>query len=54
MARKNDAFYFDGFRDSSGKALEAARLLSDVMHDYEPAHLHERMEQMHRIEQSAD
>ncbi|MBS6948620.1 MAG: DUF47 family protein [Bifidobacterium scardovii] len=54
MARKNDAFYFDGFRDSAGKALKAARLLSDVMHDYDPAHLRERMEQMHRIEQSAD
>lgn len=54
MARKNDSFYFDGFRDSAGHALSAARLLAEVMHDYDPTRLHERMDEMHRIEQAAD
>ena len=54
MARKNDAFYFDGFKESAGQALRAARLLSEVMHDYDPSRLRERMDEMHRIEQAAD
>lgn len=54
MARKNDSFYFDGFRASAEHALSAARLLSDVMHGYDPGALRERMDDMHRIEQAAD
>lgn len=54
MARKNDAFYFDGFKRSADCACKAAHLLSDVMHDYDPERLRERMDAMHAIEQSAD
>ncbi|KAB7791215.1 DUF47 domain-containing protein [Bifidobacterium leontopitheci] len=54
MARKNDSFYFDGFRRSADYACQAAHLLSDVMHQYDPARLRDHMEAMHRIEQSAD
>lgn len=54
MARKNDAFYFDGFKQSADYACQAARLLSDVMHDYDPTRLREHMDEMHRIEQAAD
>ncbi|KFI97343.1 DUF47 domain-containing protein [Bifidobacterium stellenboschense] len=54
MARKNDAFYFDGFRRSAAYACEAAHLLSDVMHGFDPSTLEARTDEMHRIEQAAD
>ena len=54
MARKNDAFYFDGFRQSAAYACEAAHLLSDVMHGLDPTALEARTDEMHRIEQAAD
>ncbi|NEG89339.1 DUF47 domain-containing protein [Bifidobacterium aerophilum] len=54
MARKNDSFYFDGFKQSADYACQAAHLLSDVMHTFDPAQLRERMDDMHRIEQAAD
>lgn len=54
MARKNDSFYFDGFKQSADYACQAAYLLSEVMHHYEPDRLLERFDEMHRIEQAAD
>lgn len=54
MARKNDSFYFDGFVQSADYACRAARLLSNVMHDYDPALLRGNIDDMHRIEQGAD
>lgn len=54
MARKNDAFYFEGFSQSAQCACQAVKLLSDVMHDYDPDQLRDRMDDMHRIEQAAD
>ena len=54
MARKNDSFYFDGFKQSADYACQAAHLLSEVMHHYEPDRLLERFDEMHRIEQAAD
>ncbi|MBT1170441.1 MULTISPECIES: DUF47 domain-containing protein [Bifidobacterium] len=54
MARKNDSFYFDGFRESAEYACQAAHLLSEVMHGYDSEQLKDSMEEMHRIEQAAD
>lgn len=54
MSRKNDAFYFDGFKSSARCAHRASVLLIDVMNDFEPTRLEERMKDMHRIEQEAD
>ena len=54
MAKKNDSFYFDAFRESAECACRAANLLSDVMHDYDPQQLREHMDTMHEIEQAAD
>ena len=48
MARKNDSFYFDGFKQSADYACQAAHLLSEVMHHYEPDRLLERFDEMHR------
>lgn len=54
MARQKDVFYFDGFRRSADYACQAAKLLSEVMHDFNPDQLRERMDSMHAIEKSAD
>lgn len=54
MARQKDAFYFDGFRRSADYACQAAKLLSEVMHDFNPEQLRERMDSMHAIEKAAD
>ena len=54
MARQKDVFYFDGFRRSADYACQAAKLLSAVMHDFNPDQLRERMDSMHAIEKSAD
>ena len=54
MARQKDVFYFDGFRRSADYACQAAKLLSEVMHDFNPGQLRERMDSMHAIEKSAD
>ena len=44
MARQKDTFYFDGFRRSADYACQAAKLLSEVMHDFNPGQLRERMD----------
>ena len=54
MARQKDAFYFDGFRRSADYACQAAKLLSEVMHDFNPDQLRERMDGMHALEKAAD
>ena len=54
MARQKDTFYFEGFRRSADYACQAAKLLSEVMHDFNPGQLRERMDSMHAIEKSAD
>ncbi|NMM97815.1 MULTISPECIES: DUF47 domain-containing protein [Bifidobacterium] len=54
MARKNDSFYFDCFRQSAECACRAAHLLYEVMNDYDPQRLKDHMDAMHKIEQEAD
>lgn len=54
MARKNDAFYFDSFDKSAEYACQAAALLSEIVHQYNPDTLEKRMSEMHTIEQAAD
>ena len=44
MARQKDTFYFEGFRRSADYACQAAKLLSEVMHDFNPGQLRERMD----------
>ena len=54
MARKNDAFYFETFCASADYSLQAAQLLSKIMHDFNPDTLEQSLEEMHAIEQAAD
>ncbi len=53
MARK-DNDYFNTFVKLVDFSCEAARLLIEVMTDYHPEELEQRMVQMHEIEHSAD
>lgn len=54
MARKNDAFYFDAFCTCADYSCQAAELLSQIAHGFDPDALEERIDEMHAIEQAAD
>lgn len=54
MARKNDAFYFDSFCASADYSLQAAQLLSKIMHNFDPDRIEQSISDMHAIEQAAD
>ncbi len=54
MARKPDSYYFDNFNKAAANNLAAARLLEQVMRNYEPNELEARMAELHEIEQAND
>ena len=54
MAKKNHNYYFDAFVKGVSCACDAAALLSACFENYDPAHLGERIEEMHHIEHTAD
>ena len=54
MAKKPDSFYYDNFTACAEYACQAARLLHDVMADFDPERIGESVEAMHEIEQAAD
>ena len=51
---KKDTFYFRRIPPQRGLRMPGAKLLSEVMHDFNPGQLRERMDSMHAIEKSAD
>ena len=54
MARKKNNDYFKIFVELLDYSCQAAKLLIEVMTDYHPEELEQRMEEMHEIEHSAD
>ncbi len=54
MARKKEENYFDTFVKMGEYCCDAANLLNDIMNDFNPDELEEKMKQMHKIEHSAD
>jgi uncharacterized protein Yka (UPF0111/DUF47 family) len=54
MARKKNNYYFKIFVELLDYSCQAAKLLVEVMTDYHPEELEQRMEEMHEIEHSAD
>ena len=54
MAKKPDSFYFDNFAACAEYACQAARLLDEVMRDFDPSRIGESVEAMHKIETAAD
>ncbi|MBM6682419.1 MULTISPECIES: DUF47 domain-containing protein [Collinsella] len=54
MARKNDAFYYDSFREHAALSCKAAELLHEVMSSYNVEEFKAAVDKMHAIEQAAD
>lgn len=53
MAKK-DSWYFENLSKCADYAVEAAELLSTIMHDYNPDHVDDYLDKMHTIEQNSD
>lgn len=54
MAKKNDSFYWDNFSVCAHAACDAARLLDEIMRNFDPSKIEEAVNAMHEIEQTAD
>lgn len=54
MARKSDSWYFENLSACADYAVQAAEMLTKVMHDFDHAQLETNMEEMHKIEQASD
>ena len=54
MAKIPDSFYFDNFVSCIDCSCNAARVLGDIMHHFEPNKLHEKMNEMHEFEHAGD
>lgn len=53
MAKK-DSWYFENLSACADYAVEAAELLSKIMHNYDPANVDKYISDMHEIEQASD
>lgn len=54
MARKSDSWYFENLSACADYAVQAVNLLSEIMHNYDPADVANYIEKMHAIEQASD
>jgi predicted phosphate transport protein (TIGR00153 family) len=54
MAIRKDSNYFGTFVDLVGYSCQAATLLSEIMNNYNPDDLENKMKQMHEIEHAGD
>ncbi|MBM6855071.1 DUF47 domain-containing protein [Mediterraneibacter glycyrrhizinilyticus] len=54
MASKQDAFYYDNFITCAGYSCRAAHLLKEILTDYKPEEIGDRLDEIHDIERQAD
>ena len=54
MAKNQDSFYFETFITCIDYSCQAAHLLHQVMSDYDPSQIKEKLDEMHTLEHSAD
>ena len=54
MAKKPDSFYFDNYVACADLAVQAAELLTQIFENFDPAKIHDMLEEMHAIEHAAD
>ncbi|MDD3693318.1 MAG: DUF47 family protein [Oscillospiraceae bacterium] len=54
MSRKNEFDYFKNFTRAAEYSAQAADILQNVMQDYDPDSLKEKMKEMHAVEHAAD
>ena len=53
MAKKPDSFYFDNYVACADLAVQAAELLIKIFENFDPAQIHDMLEEMHAIEHLA-
>ncbi|MBQ7338811.1 MAG: DUF47 family protein [Clostridia bacterium] len=51
---KGDKFYFDNFVESTSLSKQAANYLVECLENYDPNRIEQMLEEMHKIEHSAD
>ena len=54
MAKKPNSFYFDNYVACADLAVQAAELLTQIFENFDPAKIHDMLEEMHAIEHAAD
>ncbi len=54
MAKKRDGYYFTVFVEMVEYCCKAAVALDEVLHNYDPDTVEEKMQELHQIEHSAD
>ena len=54
MSKKQDAYYFENFCACADCACQAAHLLHAWLQDFDPEHIHEKLDEMHAVEHAAD
>ena len=54
MAKKQDSFYFDNFISCAEDSCRAAEMLKETLENFRPDGLQDRLDQLHKIEHSAD
>ena len=54
MSKKQDSFYFDNFIACAEYACQAADLLKQILTDFKPEEMEQRLDEIHAIEHAAD
>lgn len=54
MSKKQDSYYFENFSACVACACEAAHYLEDALKNFDPERLHAMLDDLHRVEHSAD
>ena len=54
MSKKQDAYYFDNFAACAECGCRAAHLLKNILADFRPEEISDRLDEIHEIERSAD
>ncbi len=54
MSKKQDAYYFNNFTECAEYSAQAARLLGEIVNNFDESKLYDYSEQMHKIEHAAD
>ncbi len=54
MSKKQDAYYFNNFKECAECSANSAKLLYNIMSDFDAKKLHDYLDKMHEIEHAAD
>jgi uncharacterized protein Yka (UPF0111/DUF47 family) len=54
MSRNGDAFYFDNFIACADCACRAAQMLKEILGQFQPDKLPDKIDQLHEIEHEGD